>query len=600
MATVPISGTNIRLLSGVPFSNDYKHTRWFDNKSQQTAYFNSRPLVHSEREMNFQRIDGKLFVAINKSIDELWNAKYLMFQNASYNNKYFYAFVTKLEYKQKNTTYVHFQLDVIQTWMFDIDFKPSFVVREHCKLWNDDGTPVVNTIDEGLNYGTEYNIVSVENYRPHGDIAFLVIITKTKVHTSPGNTSDLNEITPTMNGVPTPLTTYIHPFNRYTGNCPDINIGGNGLGTTERIVDVLKSFTELENVATNVVSMYVTEFIGNEVTINQGTGEISLSPSKFEFALLSDNVNLNVTTVAVKNIALYIEASKTFNKYDSYVDVDESKLLMYPYTSLVLTDFKGSQIDLKNEYINTKDIRIVARGSLGTSNKCSYSVDNYLFGDNTSGRSIAQLNHALINSNPNDVPILSDYLSAYLQGNRNTIENQKDSIQFNGLINTVGSGLGMIGASQMKNPASAVLGASSSAVGVTQGLGNTVLQLQGIEAKLKDIDNMPPQLSSMGSNTNFDFGNDIGGVYLVKKQIKAEYRKKLSHFFKMFGYKINELKIPNFHTRQNWNYIQTSSCNINGDLNNEDLSEIKSVFDSGITLWHTNDVGNYNLDNGVL
>jgi hypothetical protein len=26
MATVPLSGTNIRLLSGVPFSNDYKHS----------------------------------------------------------------------------------------------------------------------------------------------------------------------------------------------------------------------------------------------------------------------------------------------------------------------------------------------------------------------------------------------------------------------------------------------------------------------------------------------------------------------------------------------------------------------------------------------
>ena len=42
MATVPLSGTNVRLLSGVPFYNDYKDTRWFDTKAAQTAYFLNR------------------------------------------------------------------------------------------------------------------------------------------------------------------------------------------------------------------------------------------------------------------------------------------------------------------------------------------------------------------------------------------------------------------------------------------------------------------------------------------------------------------------------------------------------------------------------
>jgi hypothetical protein len=124
--------------------------------------------------------------------------------------------------------------------------------------------------------------------------------------------------------------------------------------------------------------------------------------------------------------------------------------------------------------------------------------------------------------------------------------------------------------------------------------------LQGIQAKQKDIANMPPQMVKMGSNTAFDYGNNVQGLYIIKKQITSEYRKKLSDYFGMFGYKVNEVKIPNFHTRKSWNYVQTSACTILGNFNNEDLNELKSVFDNGITLWHTDDVGNYSLDNGVI
>jgi hypothetical protein len=47
MATVPLSGTNIRLLTGVPFSNDYKNTRWFDTREAQTSYFLAKPTTYT-------------------------------------------------------------------------------------------------------------------------------------------------------------------------------------------------------------------------------------------------------------------------------------------------------------------------------------------------------------------------------------------------------------------------------------------------------------------------------------------------------------------------------------------------------------------------
>lgn len=181
MSVVPLSATNIRLLSGIPFNNDYKHSRWFTSETIQRNYFISKPVVHNMTQANFQKIEGKHFVAVDKHIDDLWNANYLMFQNASYTNKWFYAFITNMEYKNNRTTHVYFEIDVLQTWRFEMNFKPSYVVREHRPLWNSDGTPVINTIDEGLDYGPEYDVVSTIPFLPQGSYKWLVIVTKTKI-----------------------------------------------------------------------------------------------------------------------------------------------------------------------------------------------------------------------------------------------------------------------------------------------------------------------------------------------------------------------------------------------------------------------------------
>ncbi len=592
MATLPSSGTSIRLLSGIPFSSDYKHTRYFDSKTEQINWFLNQTVVHSMDMANFQRIEGYNFIKVNRHIEELWGTNYVMFQNKQYNNKWFYGFVTKLEYLNKAVTKVYFEIDVFQTWLFDMNFKPSYVLREHCKLWNDNGTPVINTVDEGLHYGTDYETVQVKNWLPYGQIYFLVIVSKSLLHGS-----NAKKITPTLNGSPQPLTYYVHPF-KLDGTSPKVTLGGSSFGLTS-ILDTLKSIYSQDDSVNNVVSLYVTEYIGYNINYDSDSDTIVLDDTTFGGAVISDNDNQNIQTLYVKSMPDYIAMDKTFaNKYDGYNTVKESKLLMYPYTVLILDDLKGNRVVLKNEYINGKDIDVTVRGSLGTSNKVSYSIENYLMdSDVDDGYTLnASLEHSVINNNPNDVPILSDYLSAYLQGNRNSIENQKQSIVWNGLLGGVSGAIGGVASGLSGN----ALGVASAGVGVIQGAGNTALQMQAIQAKQKDIGNTPPSLVKMGSNTQYDFGNNVQGLYIIKRQITSEYRRKLTDYFNMFGYKVNEVKIPNFHTRRYWNYVQTSSCVITGEFNNEDLQELKNVFDNGITLWHTDDIGNYDLDNEVL
>jgi hypothetical protein len=591
---MPLSGTNIRLYSDVPFQSDYKHTRWFDDINSQTAWFQAKYLVHSVDQNNvFFNVDssGSVYIPINRPIDQLYLASYIAFQNEAYNSKWFYAFVERLEYIQRNTTYVHIKLDVLQTWMFDMNFKPSYVVREHCPLWNPDGSPVVNTVDEGLNYGTEYDMVDVENIQPNGGYKWLVILAKNTMHN--GSTG---KVTPSVVGTPTPLAVYLLPFMDDDTVPQLIDTTGAGIVLSKPSQVLLNLYSDT-NAVGNIVSLYITDYTGIKCTFASNTLTLDSSNQVIGAQIKDANNPSNFFN------CLYVQKCKNFVPQDytvngvwqNYKPVTESKLLMYPYTQLVLDDFKGNRVVYKNEYIGNTNIVLNLKGSMGVSNKTSYSIADYNIG--LSGlRPIVEDEKGLINSEPNDVPIIDNNLSAFIQGHKNTINNQKSSIYWNAGFDALGGAVGAMQGGAQGN----MLNVAGAAVGAFRGLANAQIAINGIQAKQQDIANIPPNVQKMGSNTSYTIGNNFNGVFIIKKQIKDEYIKKLTDYFNMFGYKKNEVKVPNLHTRQNWNYVQTASCVITGNFNNEDLNAIKSVFDNGITLWHNDDVGNYGMTNGVL
>ena len=90
-------------------------------------------------------------------------------------------------------------------------------------------------------------------------------------------------------------------------------------------------------------------------------------------------------------------------------------------------------------------------------------------------------------------------------------------------------------------------------------------------------------------NTN---GGDINtcsgrnGFSFYNMSIKQEYAKIIDNFFSTYGYKINDVKIPNITGRQNWNYVKTIDANILGDIPQEDLQTLKDILNSGVTFWH--------------
>lgn len=121
--------TTIRLLRGVPLDNDYTNTIHFASAGAQSAHFSGSYTTKVFTAQTYQRVrKGVLRLAV--LADEIYDYNYMMFQNTSYGSKWFYAFITKVEYINNSVSEITYELDVMQTWFFDMVRLPSYVERE--------------------------------------------------------------------------------------------------------------------------------------------------------------------------------------------------------------------------------------------------------------------------------------------------------------------------------------------------------------------------------------------------------------------------------------------------------------------------------------
>ena len=122
-----VPSSNIILLK-TPFELDNKNNLTFNNIQAQLSYFNSLP--HTEiTDATYQRKEG--VIRYPSLIDSIMSYNYCMYQNENFSNKWFFAFITNMEFVNNNVTNISIETDVWQTYMFDITFRNSFVEREH-------------------------------------------------------------------------------------------------------------------------------------------------------------------------------------------------------------------------------------------------------------------------------------------------------------------------------------------------------------------------------------------------------------------------------------------------------------------------------------
>lgn len=141
-----LPNTNIKLLKECPLDNTYTNTLWFSDKDKQANYFLGLVKKYFFR-CSYQRQTKSM--RLEARYDDIYDCNYLMYQNTGHGNKWFYAFITKIEYVNETTSEVFFEIDVMQTWMFDYTLKESFVEREHSETDNIGDNIVKENLDIG-------------------------------------------------------------------------------------------------------------------------------------------------------------------------------------------------------------------------------------------------------------------------------------------------------------------------------------------------------------------------------------------------------------------------------------------------------------------
>lgn len=122
--------TTVHILRGVPLNNRY--TDSYDiaggSGAQITAFLAAKKYTFSNQ--SYVRVgDGKIRLDINP--ENLYDCNYMIFQNTKFGNKWFYAFITGVEYANNQTAFVSFEIDVLQTWINDISYNRCFIERQH-------------------------------------------------------------------------------------------------------------------------------------------------------------------------------------------------------------------------------------------------------------------------------------------------------------------------------------------------------------------------------------------------------------------------------------------------------------------------------------
>ena len=173
--------TSLYILKNIPLDTSYNHTWYFSNKSNQWEHF-SKPeyRVATLTQSEYQRYDsGSINVKLPMST--LYTSNYMVFVNDNYidgygeNKKFFYAFITDVEYVNPNTSRIYYEIDYMQTFMFDYELGESFVVREHSRTDNIGD----NLIDEPF---TNLQYISAQHIIPDID-NFVICVQLTELVT---------------------------------------------------------------------------------------------------------------------------------------------------------------------------------------------------------------------------------------------------------------------------------------------------------------------------------------------------------------------------------------------------------------------------------
>lgn len=657
-----IPNTTIGFIAGYPCTNNYENTIRFTGVAQQTKYFSDRVILWAGTSSltggnySYQRVN-KNTINIGCKIEDIIYCNYMMFKNTEFENKWFYAFVTSIDYVNNNVTKITYEVDVIQTWMFQFTFKQCFVEREH-SLTDNIGDNIVPEQLEIGDYIFEDQGATWQNCNGISDFSICIAAPWERVQDT-----DLS---------------WLPPIDAEPGFYNGVYSG-------------LHYTTFPLNVNNSILEQTLNEFMGHmEDTFWQTRRQEIVSIFMVPTDIVTNKGRFPYTSS--EGVVKKIDAVESWPNYTP----KNKKLFTFPYNCIYVTSSDGDSAYYKYELFpmiaGTRLCRFAIEGCMGLPPEIllspviynyDYSGSSYIQTGLTVGETAPTSLQLVVNaigidhSNFNQNKFLGKKLTFAGSNKFYTVVSCYESnnlIYFTldkNLSATIASGTIVLFyiainynfslrlhnfpmCSWITEPfkewlaqnttsllargglAVASIGIASTVAGLATGTtaGDAA---SGLVSGMKSatIDNMISSSGSVGSLIGeassamlqpdqangssrgiLPVSNNEFGYHFYNAHIRPQFAKIIDDYFTMYGYAVREVKTPYIKTRKYWNYIKTIGCTISPivaevgsnpqtvyirGINSEDTAIINSIFDKGITFWHaiTNQTtGAVNVDVG--
>lgn len=330
------------------------------------------------------------------------------------------------------------------------------------------------------------------------------------------------------------------------------SLGHYSVKDVETVNNLIKQYTE-EGIVDDIMAI----FMAPQICINAIKGDDS-NRAKFKLPLNKGDI-----------FGGYIPRNK--------------KLYSYPFCYAMVDNNEGQanvyRFELSNNADHSIDFEIV--GAMCTLpqvlvSPLNYKGVNHLFSE------------SLVISGFPQCAFQSDTFKAWVAQNKGALAVQATSIVTDSLQAPVGAVTAVA-----TGGASAVLGgmqATSSSVSAIQGT-------MSLLAQLRDKSVVPASVHGKALSENVNVACALTGFTFYVMSCQEEFARVIDSFFDVYGYPVNRVAMPNIHTRSTWNYVKTAGCGFTGAVDLAQLQQIRAIFNRGVTLWHTDDIGNYSLQN---
>lgn len=559
----------------VPFDNSYRHTiDCFTEATQASVMqgFCTRSL--SRADYTYVRMNNSIRVPYNA--EDLYTYNYVMYQNSNYGTKWFYAFITAINYLNENCTELVLELDVLQTWWFDWTREECFVEREHV---NDDsvGTHTNPEPEMPFNKEVKERFTDDELYSK-----YIIVQTNAKPHYSGGTEPDGSD---TVDG-----------------------------GLYQRVYSGCKyyAYDFIDAGSDEPVSVFLRDM--NKAGAADSITGIFMFPKTFTPNVGSDHGIQSEVLPAWQDR----QTSRPTSLGGGYVP-HNNKLFTYPYCYCRLSDNNGANVELKYELWDAYDgeyhyqvssavdptaqcvvapnayagMRVDYQNALSfpVTAQCSWPYSSYQTwqAQNALGNALTVATNVALMAVPaaKGISAAGKALGVGLKSDANMIR----SAALQGRSAVLPSSANMLSAA-------ATHGASSIGTAGLAAMGMGAMGLSNFAAEYSRQSNIPDVTRGQCS------GNTLAQLRLQTYNcdqvvITEEYAKIVDGFLDMYGYQVDALKKPNMKGRKSWNYVKCQNSANHGNVPAPDMAAINRIMDSGLTIWHTTEVGNYSLDNSI-